>query len=394
MTQFRPEQLEQLIKTKEGRRRFTLGMPKGHGAGARLTLLTPEGVSMLVSQGIDVLIQENFGEAIHYPDSRYSRAGARVASRSETLQCDVVLYDGQLDPKEASLLKPHSILLTLLHNRTQPVETIQTLLDRSITVVALDEVLDHRGKQPLDDILGEVSGRAAIVSAVSFLTDANSGKGILLGGVAGINPCEVVILGTGMSALAAARSAIGLGGMVRLFDSDPYCLRAAMSELGPAVIGSSLHPTVLGHALASADVVIATKLSRKFAIDNSVLDSMKAGVIIFDLNDRYGMSSTFPNLRCADVSDASVRGIIPGNKVCYINTVNTVPRTAAMAITNDIVPVVDRMFGKGRGLMNVLKADAGLRQAVVFFRGRVVNARVASTLRVKCVDINLLLSFS
>ena len=394
MVSFRPEKLEQLFMTKEGRQNFTIGIPTAKGSGARLTLLTPEGISMLVSQGIDVKIEKGVGDAIHYPDDRYSQAGGQVVERAEAFRCDVVLYAGMLNEAEALSMKPHSILLTLLNNRPLQLEAVQVLLERAVTVIALDEVRDRHGKKPLYDILGEVAGRAAIASAISFLSDSRVGKGILLGGVAGINPCEVVILGTGMSALAAARSAIGVGGMVRLFDSDPYCLRTAMSELGPAVIGSSLHPTVLGHALASADVVIATKLSRSFAVDDSVLDSMKKGVIIFDLDDRYGISSTFPTLRCHDAGAATAKGISPTNQVCLINTVDTVPRTAAMACTNDIVPVIDRMFGQGRGLMNVLKIDPGIRQAAVFFRGRVVNPKVAERLGVKSVDISLLLSFS
>ena len=390
----KPEQLEQLFKTIDERRRFTLGIPNTEGTDCPLTLLTPEGVSMLVSQGIEVKIEKGAGQSIHYPDNRYSRSGAEISSRVETLRCDVVLYAGRLTPDEAALLKPHGVLLTLLLNLPLHAETVQVLLNRRITVMALDRIRDHRGLYPLADILGEVSGRAAITTATSFMADPIVGKGILLGGVAGVNPCEVTILGTGMSALAAARSAIGLGGMVRLFDSDPYCLRTAMAELGPAVIGSALHPIVLGHALASADIIIATRVSRRFAIDDSVLDSMKQGVIIIDLDHHNGLSGTFPTLKCVDVTTAIAQKVEPSRNVCLINPVGTVPRTAAMALTNDIVPVIDRIFGSGRGLMNVLKTDGGLRASTVLFRGRVVNREIADRLSVKWIDINLLLSFS
>lgn len=391
---FKPEQLEQLFKTIEGKRRFTLGMPIPMGTDCPLTLLTPEGVSMLVSQGIEVKVEKGVGQTIHYADHRYNRVGAEVVSRNETLTCDVVIYAGRLTVEEAQLLKPHAVLLTLLLNQPLKTETVQALLGRRITVLALDRVRDHRGLCPLADILGEVSGRAALTIASSLMADPIVGKGIMLGGVAGVNPCEVTILGTGMSALAAARSAIGLGGMVRLFDSDPYCLRTAMSELGPAVIGSSLHPIVLGHALASADVVIATRLSRRFAIDDSVIDSMKEGVIIIDLNDHDGISATFPTLKCEDVTTAVARKTEPGRNICLINPIGSVPRTAAMALTNDIVPIIDRIFGSGRGLMNVLKTDSGLRAAAILFRGRVVSRELADKLNTKWLDINLLLSFS
>lgn len=349
---------------------------------------------MLVSQGIEVMAEKGIGDAIHYEDGRYSRSGANIVSRTEALGCDVVLYAGHLTPEEAMLLKPHAVLLTLMNNCPLRAATAQVLLGRRITVMALNEIRDRRGNRPVTDILGEVGGRAAIATATALLADPGVGKGILLGGVAGVNPCEVVVLGTGMAALAAARSAIGLGGMVRLFDSDAYSLRAAMAELGPAVIGSALHPVVLGHALGSADVVVATALNRRFSIDESVLDSMKKGVVIFDLNDHDGISGVFPTLRCVDVKDAVSRNTAPGSNLCLINAAGAVPRTAAMALTNDIVPIIDRMFGSGTGLMNALKTDVGLRVAVVCFRGRVVSQAAADSLGVKAVDINLMLSFS
>ncbi len=390
----RPEQLEQMLKTMTGRRRFSLGLPRPADSGCPLTLLTPEGASMLVSQGIEVMAEKGIGDAIHYEDGRYSRSGANIVSRTEALGCDVVLYAGHLTPEEAMLLKPHAVLLTLMNNCPLRAATAQVLLGRRITVMALNEIRDRRGNRPVTDILGEVGGRAAIATATALLADPGVGKGILLGGVAGVNPCEVVVLGTGMAALAAARSAIGLGGMVRLFDSDAYSLRAAMAELGPAVIGSALHPVVLGHALGSADVVVATALNRRFSIDESVLDSMKKGVVIFDLNDHDGISGVFPTLRCVDVKDAVSRNTAPGSNLCLINAAGAVPRTAAMALTNDIVPIIDRMFGSGTGLMNALKTDVGLRVAVVCFRGRVVSQAAADSLGVKAVDINLMLSFS
>lgn len=394
MTVNKPEQLEQMLKIKTGRRRFTLGMPRSLSRAFGLTMLTPEGVSMLVSQGIEVKIEKGAGSVIHYDDERYAQSGAEITNRAEAFACDVVLYPAPLSVNEILTLRPHSVVLTLFEAVPRNPESVNFLLGRRITVLALNEVLDDRGNRPVADILGEVSGRAAIVLASSFLSDIRSGKGLLLGGVAGVNPCEVVILGTGMAALAAARSAIGLGGMVRLFDSDPYCLRKAITELGPAVIGSALHPRVLGNALRSADVVVATSLTRGFAIDDTVIESMKKGVVIFDLNDHDGISGVFPTLKCVDAAESVAGGTEAGSTICFTNAACAVPRTAAMAMTNDIVPIIDRIFGSGAGLQAALKIDAGLRNSAVFFRGRIVNRRIGDLLGVKTLDINLLLSFS
>ena len=389
-----PVQLEKMFTLIRERRRFTLGMPLCRNTATPLALLTPEGVSMLVSQGIEVVVERGIGKAIRYEDDRYCQAGASIASRTETFGCDVVLYSGNILAEEAVCIRPHGLLLNLRDNFALHRDATQILLDRMVTVLSLCQVRDNRGLMPLADILEEVSGRATVVAATSFLSSPLIGKGLLPGGVAGVNPCEVVILGTGMAALAAARSVIGLGGMVRMFDSDPYCLRTAISELGPAVIGSALHPVVLGHALSSADIVIATRLYRHFAIDDSVLNTMKRGVIIFDLDDKNGISSTFPTLNCIDVAMAMENRIEPSPAVCLVNPVGAVKRTAAMALTNDIVPVIGRLFGSGEGLVNVLKTDSGLRAAVALYKGRIVSRELAKSLNTKWVDINLLLSFS
>lgn len=394
MTNDRPDILEQPVIIKTGRQRFTLGVPRIDSESSRLAMLTPEGASMLVAQNIEVRVERGAGQVIHYPDERYGQAGAEICTRTRAFGADVVLYSGLPSPAEISLMRPGSILLTMLACLVPTPENISMLLTRRITVFALDCITDAKGNTPVKDIIGEVSGRAAIALAGAFLSDTIQGKGILLGGVAGINPCEVVILGTGMTALAAARGAIGAGSMVRMFDSDPYNLRKAQGELGPAVIGSAMHPRVLGHALAGADVVIATAMDRTFAIDGSVIDSMKKGVVIFDLADHNGISGVFPTLRCTDVSLAMRHGIAPSSAVCLTNAACAVPRTSAMAMTNDIIPIVDRLFHNGAGLENTLKTDPGLRAGALFFRGHTVNRDIARRLKLRHVDINLLLSFS
>ncbi|MBD5170820.1 MAG: hypothetical protein HDT07_02280 [Bacteroidales bacterium] len=393
-----PEILEQLTRIKNGRRAYTVGIPAPRLPEERRMPLTPEGASILVSDGYHVKIERNAGLPIHYDDPRYAHSGAELVTRSETLEADIVIYLGVLTTAEALRLRPGILLLTLHESAAQSTETLAILLQRQITVLALNLVADHRGNRPIADILGEIDGRAAIAISSSLLADAEHGKGILLGGVAGVNPAEVLILGSGMAALAAARSAIGLGGIVRLFDSDPYSLRDAMGELGPAIIGSALHPRVLGRALSTADIVVATSLSSPFSVADSVIDEMKRGVVIFDLTARAGISAVFPTLRCIDLATATAVQDKPMDsnspRACYINAAGAVPRTTAMALTNELIPLIGRLVGRGQGLENALKIDSGLRPGIITYRGRVVNPRLAERLGLKVIDINLLLSFS
>ncbi len=392
-----PEILEQLTRIKKGRRVYSIGIPAPRLPDERRVPLTPEGASILVSDGYEVRIESNAGQPIHYDDRRYAAAGANLATRTETLAADIVIYLGSLTPPEAARLQPGTLFMTLQESVGQSTETLKILLQRRVTVIALNLVADSRGNRPVADILGEIDGRAAIAISSSLLADADHGKGILLGGVAGVNPAEVLILGSGMAALAAARSAIGLGGIVRLFDSDPYSLRDAMGELGPAVIGSALHPRVLGRALSTADIVVATSLFAPFSIADSVVEEMKRGVVIFDLTARSGISSVFPTLHCIDLAAASTghdKPMADGPRVCYINAAGAVPRTTAMALTNELIPLLARLVGSGSGVENSLKIDSGLRPGIVAYRGRVVNQRLADKFGLKAIDINLLLSFS
>ncbi len=386
----RPEELEILFKTKTGRRRFSIGVPAPSG---RLVPLTPEGVSILVSQGIDVKIERGAGLNLHYDDDRYARSGATIVERPEAFASEVIIYLSAMTERDAMYVRPHAVLMTLAETVARNAAAASILLARRVTALAIDNVGDARGNYPLRDILGEAGGRAVVTLAASILADPVNGKGILLGGVAGVNPCEVVVLGSGVAAMATARSAVGQGAMVRIFDNNTYGLRNATVHIGPGVICSSLHPRIIGRALASADVVVATALTTRFAVGDSVIDSMKRGVVIFDLDSRSGMSPVFPTLRCVDLANG-IDGIDNGDRVCYINAIHAVPRTVAMAITNDIVLLVDRMFGSGAGLRNVAKTDAGIRESIAFFLGHVVNADTAKRLGTKQIDINLLLTFS
>lgn len=356
--------------------------------------LTPEGVSILVSHGIDVKIEHGAGVTLHYEDERYAHSGATIVERAEALDSEVVVYLSGLSDRDAMRIRPHAVLLTFEQSVAYSPIAATILLGRRITTLAIDNVRDSRGNCPLRDVLGEAGGRAVVTLAASLLADPVNGKGILLGGVAGVNPCEVVILGSGVAAMATARSAVGQGAMVRIFDNDTYGLRAAAVNIGPGVICSALHPSVLGHALASADIVVATSLTSRFAVDDSVIDNMKNGVAIFDLDSRNGISPVFPTLRCVDMADTIPNAEPFGRHVCFINAIGAVPRTVAMAITNNIVLLIDRIFGSGAGLRNVIKADNGIRDAVMTFLGRVVHAETAARLGTKQIDINFLLTFS
>lgn len=233
----------------------------------------------------------------------------------------------------------------------------------------------------------------AIASAL--LTDPVHGKGILLGGVTGIVPCEVTVLGSGMGAIAAAHNALGLGATVRMFDNDLYSLRQAARVLRHEVIGSALHSHVLESSLRTADVVVATPMSSPFVASSDLVSVMKRRVLVFDLNPCPGR--VFPSLSTFNLGEIAEREqAATTDRACYVNVGCQVPRTAAMALSNAIVGFAGELMSmtSAHKAESVFLTAPGMRPAVLAMFGKVVDRELARILGVSCMDINLFTSLS
>ncbi len=387
-----PIPLEEVLKATNVSRQAVIGLPASRGMLDHRFPLTPEGAGMLVARGFRVKMERGAAEHIHYSDDAYARCGVEITERAETLAADIIVYLPALDIADARMIKRGSLLLTFMHATEDDADVLRTLLKRHVIALALELLTDDAGRYPFADILREIDGRAAIAIASSLLADAIHGKGILLGGVAGVVPCEVMIIGADMAAIAA-QTAIGMGAIVKIFDNNVYRLRDAQRMLGPGATGSSLHPRVFESALRSADIVIATDAAGQAGIvDASLTGVMKRGVICFDLTGNPG--SAFPSLQVIDLDLASPSDTSSGpTRLCYVNAGNAVPRTVAMALGNTFVTMLDDILVCD-GVANALKINAGLRAAAFTFLGKCVNRRVARLLGIRAVDINLFLQFS
>lgn len=384
------ETLEQPAAVKTSRRRFTIGLPKSAVDNERRFPLTPEGAAALVERGYRIIVEAGAAACIHYADAAYTRCGAEITDRATALSADIVMHLAPLPECDIMKMRRGAMLLTLLNYGKCSHRSVESMLRRGIVTIAIDLVEDNRGNRPFADILAETDGRASIAVASSLLADPLHGKGILLGGVAGVVPCETTIVGASIAAVAAARSAIGLGSTVRMFDNDVYALREALRELGPQVIGSAFHDKVFQSALASADVVVVTggfPAGASYGAD--MVDRMKKGVLTFDLTDMPG--HLFPSIPMLDLAEATpADNTLSGRRTTYINAGSAVPRTASMALSNTFGTLLDDIV-VCEGITNALKLTPGLRQGVVTFLGKLTNRRIASSLHVRAVDINIFL---
>lgn len=389
-----PIPLEELLSVQTSKRSIAIGLPAIAGMSEHRFPLTPEGAGQLVSRGFSVKMEEGAADHIHYSDTAYARCGVEIVKRAEALNSDIVVYLPSMEAVDAAMLKRGAMLLSFLPDRPEDAATVRILVERHIIALALEEFTDGYHQRPFADILHEIDGRAAIAIASSLLADAVHGKGILLGGVAGVVPCEVMVIGSDMAAVAAAKGAIGMGAIVRMFDNNVYRLREASAVLGPGAICSSLHPRVFESALRSADIVVATDTEPRCGVVNcELVGCMKRGVICFDLTSQPG--SAFPSLPVVDLDLASPSDCSPSGptRLCYINAGNAVPRTVAMALSNTFVTMLDEIVVCD-GVANALKLKDGLRKAAYTFLGKCVHPGVAAAAGLRSVDINLLVQFS
>ena len=402
-----PVPQEAPVETVAPRKRAVIGLPKCDNPAEKRFPLTPEAVGVLTRNGFVVSMQQGAADSIHYGDNAYVKAGARIVTRRVALQADIVIHLAPLDVVDLRQLRRGALLLSLANfNRKQAVEVVDELVKRHIINIAIDLISDEHGNHPFGDILSEINGRSAMTIAAAMLADPINGKGILLGGIAGVIPCEVTVIGSCLAAMAAARSAMGLGAVVRLFDDDVYRLRTALRQLGGGVIGSSVHPHALENALRTADVIVVSDRSKSLPVEGKMECLLKRRVLVFDLSVTPGLA--FPAMKQVDLGeiDAAIPGAISSfalynssaaeagySRTCFVNSGSAVPRTTAMALSDTIITLLGQIAGcEGSGAM--LPLTPGLQEATLTFMGKVVNERVASVSGKRFTDIRLLLSLS
>lgn len=384
-----PLESPQIVDTL--RRRLSIGLPAAADGSERRFPLTPEAAGRLVENGYRVVIQRGAGKPINYTDEQYAASGTEITSRQEVLTSDIVISMAALTADDVSRLRQGAMLITLLNRAIGSPNTIAKLLSRKIITIALDLVTDRDGNTPFADILAEIDGRASIALASSLLADPSRGKGILLGGVAGVIPCEVTIIGSGIAGIAAARSASGLGAMVRMFDDNVYSLRRASDKLGASVITSVLHPKVLSGAFRSADVVVIA--TDGFKAGEALTASMKRGVVVFDLSSAPGKA--FPSMRAVDL--AAVAATDPSasllGRLCLINAGSAVPRSAAMALGNSLLTLLSNL-GSCDTPTAFIRNNPAISRATLTFYGQPVNPVMARAAGLGNVDISIFLTLS
>jgi alanine dehydrogenase len=384
---------EELIEKAVSRRQVSIGIPHDIHDDEKRVALTPEAIKILTDTGNEVFIQANAGLGAGFPDRDYSENGAVVADTAQKVyECDIVIKIAPFTEKEAGLLKGNQIVISFMNAATMGEETLSALTRKRVTALAAERIKDNDGILPVVESMSEISGITSVLIASEYLSNTSGGKGVMLGGVTGVTPTEVVIIGANTAGEYAARAALGLGAIVRVFDSSVHRLRLFQDLLGQRLYTSTFHPQVLQKALKSADVLIGAlstdDLRPWFYVSEEMVQGMKRGSVIIDLSVDTGGCVETTEPRAIKDPIYEKHGVL---HYSAWNLPSRVPKTASIALSNVFRPLMQDIADSG-GITPMLKFNTGLRHGVYIYNGILTNEMLAQKFGILSKDINLLLA--
>ena len=384
---------EETLEVGRKKKKLIIGIPKESSKFENRVPLTPQGVELLVQNGHAVLLEEGAGNGANYSDHDFSECGATVIkTKKEIFESDIIIKISPLSLEEIEWLKPDQLVISLLYLHNQTREKLTKMLGKKINAMAFELLQDENKCYPVIRSMSEIEGYASVMIAGEFLSKAHNGKGVLLGGITGISPAEIVILGAGTAGEFAARAAIGLGATVKVFDNSYSNLRELESNLGQRVFTSVLHPQTLTKALKSADAVLGSfrylQTGRSFLVTEEQVAQMKKGSIIIDLSMDQG--GCFESSMCTDLEHPVFikHGVI---HYCVPNIASRVSRTASIALSNIFAPIMLQIAEAG-GIHQLIKENYGISQGIYVYRGILTNNHVGKTFNIPSKDLGLLMA--
>jgi alanine dehydrogenase len=397
MSQFSPfskEELlpqEEMLEIKKEKGELYIGLPKETHFEEKRICLTPDAVAALSAHGHRIVVESGAGEGSNYSDKEYSDAGAKIShDTKEAFACNIVLKVEPPTVDEIKMIHPQSVLISALQLKTQTKKYFETLAKKRITAVAFDYIKDEHGVYPVVKSLSEIAGTASVLIAAELMSNLNKGNGLLLGNIGGVPPTDVVILGAGTVGEFAARSALGLGARVKVFDNSITRLRKLQHCLNSPIYTSTIQPKTLAKSLRRCDVAIGSirgKNRSPVVVSEVMVERMKEGAIIVDVSiDRGGCFET-SNVTTHSKPTFEKHGVI---HYCVPNIPSRYARTASFAISNMFTPYLLDIAEEG-GFENAARFDKSLRNGMYFYHGILTNRTVADWFDLPFRDINLLI---
>ncbi len=383
----KPEMLE--IKKQKGE--LFIGIPKETHLQEKRICLTPDAVAALTNHGHKIIIESGAGEGANYSDNQYSESGAKISySTEEVFGCNLILKVEPPSLKEIKYINPQSVLFSALQLKTQHKKYFEALAKKRITAIAFDFISDEHGIFPVVKSLSEIAGISSILIAAELMSNCGDGNGLLLGNIGGVPPPEVVILGAGTVGKFAARSAIGLGAQIKIFDNSVTKLRRLQHHLGSTIYTSTIQPKTLQKALRRCDIAIGAIRGRTrtpVVVNETMVQQMKDGAIIVDVSIDSGGCFETSEITTHETPTFIKHGVI---HYCVPNIPSRYARTASLSISNIFTPFLLKIGEEG-GIENAARFEKSLRKGMYFYHGILTNKAVADWFSLPFRDINLLI---
>lgn len=372
---------------------MTIGIPKEIAFQENRVSLTPDAVSLLINNGHSVIVEHNAGDAAHFRDAEYSEAGAKIVySREDVFKAPVLLKSAPVVEEDLPFLQYGQIIISPLHLSVLRKEILQAMMQKKITALSFENLKDDTDNYPIVRGMSEIAGSAVMLIAAQYLGSANHGKGVLLGGITGIAPTKVVIIGAGIVGEYAARAALALGASVKLFDSNISKLKRLENAIGHRLWTSVLEPKLLAKQLKTCEVAVGALANESgrtpLVVTEEMVSGMRHGSIIIDATiDRGG---------CFETSEVTSHespiflkyGVI---HYCVPNIPSGFARTASQAISNVLTPLLIEAGEEG-GIEKLIWHQLHLRNGIYLFKGHLTNFYLSQRFDLKYTDLNLLIA--
>jgi alanine dehydrogenase len=384
---------EALLEVKKSNKSLFIGIPKEVRMQEKRVPLTPGSVKLIVDSGHEVWVESGTGTPSKFTDKEYSDAGAKIVySHKEVFEAEIILKVEPPTFEEIDFIKPGKTIFSALQLGNLDKKYFEKLNSKRITAIGYELLEDKVGGMPVVRAMSEIAGSTVMLIAAEYLSNVQNGKGIILGGITGVTPTKVVILGAGTVGEFAARTALGLGVDIQIFDNHLYKLRRIKHALGQQVSTSTFEPGNLGNSLKQADVVIGALRAEKgrirYMVSEDIISQMQAGSVIIDVSIDQGGCFETSQITTHQNPVFTKYGVI---HYCVPNIASRVARTASTALSNIFTPILLEITESG-SLEDLIWSHKWFLKGVYSYKGSLSNSMIGQKVGLKYRDLNLLLA--
>lgn len=387
------ETQEERLAVGESSKSVIIGIPKENPDLENRVSIVPNSIRTLVGFGHRVIVESGAGERSSFSDHDFSEAGASIShSKDEVFKSDIVVKIAPASLEEIDLMHDDKIIISPLQLPSLHQEYFLKLKQKRITALAMEYLQSEDDTFPIVRIMSEMAGIVAIQTASEYLNNTDGGRGVLLGGVSGVPPSKVVILGAGVVGEFATKAAISLGASIRIFDNDISKIMRIQSSVGRQLHTSAINPVYLAYQLMSADVVIGAMHSRHgrtpIIVTEEMVSNMKEGAVIIDVSIDQGGCIETSEITTHKSPTFKKHGVI---HYCVPNIASKVSRTASVAVSNIITPLLIKA-GNNINIEQLLYTKSGIRNGCYTYKGCVTNEYISKRFGLKYTSLDLLLT--